>query len=29
VEDNPTPGMGNAYVEFFTIEEAKETRKVK
>jgi len=28
VEDNPTPGMGNAYVEFFTLEEAKEARKV-
>ena len=28
VEDNPTPGMGNVYVEFQTLEEAKETRKV-
>jgi hypothetical protein len=28
VEDNPTPGMGNAYVEFCTLEEAKEARKV-
>lgn len=29
VEDNPSPGMGNAYVEFQTLEEAKEVRKVK
>ena len=28
VEDNPSPGMGNVYIEFMTIEETKETRKV-
>jgi hypothetical protein len=28
VEDNPTPGMGNVYVEFYTLEEAKEARRV-
>ncbi len=28
VEDNPTPGMGNVYVEFQTLEEAKEARRV-
>jgi len=26
--DQDTPGMGNAYVEFYTIEESKEARRV-
>jgi splicing factor U2AF subunit len=29
VEDNPTAGTGNVYVEFYTMEEAKEARRVK
>lgn len=28
VEDNPSPGMGNAYVEFGTLDESKEVRRV-
>lgn len=28
IEDKPSPGMGNAYVEFYTLEEAKEARRV-
>lgn len=28
VEDNPTPGMGNIYVEFNSLEECKQARKV-
>jgi hypothetical protein len=27
-EGNNTPGMGNAYIEFYTIEESKEARRV-
>jgi hypothetical protein len=29
VEDNPTPGMGNVYVEFASLEDAKDARRVK
>jgi hypothetical protein len=28
VEDNPSPGMGNIYVEFNSVDESKEARKV-